>query len=67
METNLIKRDPALDVVRAVVAANQKDADDYRNGNEKAINPLFGKCMKELKGNCTPQQLREVLIAEIMG
>ena len=56
-----------LDVVRAVVAANQKDADDYRNGNEKAINPLFGKCMKELKGNCTPQQLREVLIAEIMG
>jgi Asp-tRNA(Asn)/Glu-tRNA(Gln) amidotransferase B subunit len=26
---------------------------------------LFGKCMKELKGNCDPQTLRTVLIDEI--
>lgn len=58
--------DAVMDVIRAVVAANEKDATDFRNGNEKAINPLFGKCMKELKGNCAPQQLREMLIDCIM-
>ena len=58
--------DAVLDVIRGIVAANEKDANDFRNGNEKAINPLFGKCMKELKGNCTPQQLREMLVACIM-
>jgi len=26
---------------------------------------LFGKCMKQLKGNANPQVLREILIAEI--
>ncbi len=57
--------DAVMEVIRRIVAANAKDADDYRSGNEKAINPLFGKCMKELKGNCTPQQLREMLIAAI--
>lgn len=58
--------DAVVEVIRAIVAANEKDANDFRNGNEKAINPLFGKCMKELKGNCAPQQLRELLIAAIM-
>ncbi|MBQ9954418.1 MAG: Asp-tRNA(Asn)/Glu-tRNA(Gln) amidotransferase subunit GatB [Eggerthellaceae bacterium] len=58
--------DAVMDVIRAIVAANQKDADDFRGGNEKAINPLFGKCMKELKGNCTPQQLREMLISYLV-
>ncbi len=58
--------DAVMDVIRAIVAANEKDANDFRGGNEKAINPLFGKCMKELKGNCAPQQLREMLIAAIM-
>jgi tRNA-specific 2-thiouridylase len=38
---------------------------DYKNGKEKAIMALFGKCMKELKGNCDPQTLRKLLIDEI--
>ena len=29
---------------------------------EKALMALFGKCMKELKGNCDPQTLRTILI-----
>ena len=48
-------------VVKAVVDADPKSVDDYKNGKEKALMFLFGKCMKELKGNCNPQLLREIL------
>ena len=53
------------DVVRAVVAADPKSVSDYKSGKEKALMALFGKCMKELKGNCDPQLLRELLIKNI--
>ena len=49
-------------VIRAVVAADPKSVTDYKGGKEKALMALFGKCMKELKGNCDPQVLRELLI-----
>ena len=57
--------DAVMDVIRAIVAANEKDAADFRAGNEKAINPLFGKCMKQLKGNVDPKQLREMLLVAL--
>ena len=49
-------------VIRAVVSADQKSVSDYKSGKEKALMALFGKCMKELRGNCDPQLLREMLI-----
>ncbi len=48
-------------VVKAIVDADPKSVADYKSGKEKALMFLFGKCMKELKGNCNPQQLREIL------
>ena len=33
--------------------------------SEKAVMAIFGQCMKNLQGNCDPQQLKEILIAEI--
>ena len=36
-----------------------------KGSKEKALMALFGKCMKELKGNCDPAVLREHLLAEI--
>ncbi|MBQ4116514.1 MAG: Asp-tRNA(Asn)/Glu-tRNA(Gln) amidotransferase subunit GatB [Clostridia bacterium] len=53
------------DVINAVVAADQKSVSDYKSGKEKALMALFGKCMKELKGNCDPQVLREMLLKTI--
>ena len=50
-------------VVESIVKADPKSVADYQNGKEKAVMFLFGKCMKELKGNCNPQLLREILIA----
>ncbi len=55
------------DVVKRVVEADPKAVNDYKSGKEKALMALFGKCMKELKGNCDPQKLREILINHING
>ena len=48
-------------VVKAIVDADAKSVVDYKSGKEKALMFLFGKCMKELKGNCAPQLLRAIL------
>jgi len=55
------------DVVRAIVDADPKSVADYKSGKEKALMALFGKCMRELKGNCDPQVLRAMLIEMING
>ena len=52
-------------VIRAVVMADERSVSDYKNGKEKALMALFGKCMKELRGNCDPQTLRQMLIDAI--
>ena len=49
-------------VVAEVIAADPKSVADFKSGKEKALMALFGKCMKELKGNCDPQTLRTILI-----
>ena len=48
-------------VVKTVVDADPKSVADYKSGKEKALMFLFGKCMKELKGNCNHALLRVAL------
>ncbi len=52
-------------VISAAIAADPKAVADFKGGKEKALMALFGKCMRELKGNCDPQTLREMLIEAI--
>ena len=52
-------------VIKAVVDADPKSVADFKGGKEKALMALFGKCMKELRGNCDPQTLRVALLAYI--
>ena len=52
-------------IVKEVIESDTKAVEDYRSGKEKALMSLFGKCMKQLKGNCDPQVLREILIEAI--
>ena len=54
--------DQIASIISAVVASDPKAVQDYKSGKEKAIMALFGKCMRELKGNCDPQVLKELLI-----
>lgn len=53
------------EVVKMVIASDPKSVSDFRSGKEKALMALFGKCMRELKGNCNPQTLREVLLDNV--
>lgn len=53
------------EIAKKVIDNDPKSVNDYKNGKEKALMALFGKCMKELKGNCNPQVLREILIDNI--
>jgi len=53
------------EVIKAVIAADPKSVADFKSGKEKALMALFGKCMKELRGNCNPQVLRELLLSEV--
>lgn len=49
-------------VVKASVEADPKAVADYKGGKKKALMSIYGKCMKELRGNCDPQLLRTILI-----
>jgi aspartyl-tRNA(Asn)/glutamyl-tRNA(Gln) amidotransferase subunit B len=48
-------------VVREVVLADPKSVADYKGGREKVLMAFFGRCMKELRGNCDPQTLQKAL------
>ena len=52
-------------VVQEAILADPKAVSDYKGGKEKALMALFGKCMKQLKGNCDPQVLKTILIDAI--
>lgn len=54
-------------VIKEAIEADPKSVQDYKSGKEKAIMAIFGKCMRELKGNCDPQVLRQRLIDAING
>ncbi len=48
-------------VVKAVLEADPKSVADYKGGKEKVLMAFFGRCMKELRGNCDPMTLQTVL------
>ena len=53
--------------VKKVCDSDPQTVADIRGGRDKAIMALFGRCMKELKGNCDPQVLRKALMDYING
>jgi len=59
-DTGLIEK-----TVKAAIEADPKAVADFKGGKEKALMSIYGKCMKELRGNCDPQVLRNILIDEI--
>ena len=48
-------------VIDGVIANNPQAVEDYKNGKVKAIQALFGSCMKELKGAADPALIKEML------
>ncbi len=56
--TDLSAIEPVID---AIIAANPKSVEDFREGKEKAIGFLVGQIMKETKGKANPQIVNELL------
>ncbi|MBQ3549660.1 MAG: Asp-tRNA(Asn)/Glu-tRNA(Gln) amidotransferase subunit GatB [Clostridia bacterium] len=52
-------------VIAEVIAGDAKAVADFKGGKDKALMALFGKCMKQLKGNVDPATLRTMLIDAI--
>ncbi|MEI7762669.1 MAG: Asp-tRNA(Asn)/Glu-tRNA(Gln) amidotransferase subunit GatB [Comamonadaceae bacterium] len=49
------------EIIDAVLAANPKNVEEYRDGNSKALNALVGQIMKASQGKANPQQVNELL------
>ena len=52
-------------IVADVLAANAKNVEEFRAGKEKAFNALVGQIMKSSKGRANPQQVNDLLRAQL--
>ena len=48
-------------VIDKVLESNPQAVEDYKNGKLKAMQALFGACMKELRGSGDPAVIKELL------
>jgi len=48
-------------IIDKAIAENPQSVEDYKNGKTKAIQALFGACMKELKGAGDPAVIKTLL------
>ena len=48
-------------VIDKVIAENPKAVEDFKGGKVKALQALFGACMKELRGAGDPSVIKEIL------
>lgn len=55
------------EIVKTVMAANEKVVNDYRSGNEKVISFFVGQVMKATKGKANPKVVNEVLAKLLKG
>jgi aspartyl-tRNA(Asn)/glutamyl-tRNA(Gln) amidotransferase subunit B len=63
-----ISDDSAIEkLVDEVLAANEQQVTDYRNGKEKAFNSLVGQVMKATKGKANPAQVNTMLKKKLTG
>ncbi len=54
-------------IVDTVLAANPKNVEQFRAGNDKALNALVGQIMKGSQGKANPQQVNELLRKKLAG
>ncbi len=54
-------------VIDKVIADNPKVVEDFKGGKVKALQALFGACMKELRGAGDPSVIKELLEKKMNG
>lgn len=66
-ENYWVKEDSALleSVIDKLIADNPKPAEQYRNGEQKVFGFFMGQANKALKGQATPNAIREMLVKKL--
>jgi aspartyl-tRNA(Asn)/glutamyl-tRNA(Gln) amidotransferase subunit B len=54
-----------LELIRKGIAANEKAVADFKKGNEKALDRVFGAVMRETKGMGKPDVIKRLLLEEV--
>ncbi|MEK7635911.1 MAG: Asp-tRNA(Asn)/Glu-tRNA(Gln) amidotransferase subunit GatB [Patescibacteria group bacterium] len=49
------------DIVKKIISENPKPAEDYKNGQENALQFLIGQTMKASRGKANPKVVKEIL------
>ena len=52
-------------MVDEVIANNAKAVEQFKSGNEKALNAIVGQVMKASKGKANPAQVQELIKAKL--
>ncbi len=54
-------------IVQQVIDKNEKNVNEFKAGNDKALNALVGQIMKASQGKANPQQVNELLRKKLAG
>jgi len=54
-------------IIDEIIASNEKQVEEYRNGKEKVLGFLVGQIMRETKGKANPQVVNEILMQKLKG
>ncbi len=50
------------EIVKKIIAENQKAVEDYKKGKENALQFLVGGVMRETKGKVNPEEARKIIV-----
>ena len=53
------------EIVKAVLSANEKSVNDYKNGKTNALGFLVGQCMRQSKGQGNPSLIKDLLLRHL--
>ncbi|HIQ50161.1 MAG TPA: Asp-tRNA(Asn)/Glu-tRNA(Gln) amidotransferase subunit GatB [Nanoarchaeota archaeon] len=66
-EYQKISGEKLKEIVLKVIENNKKAVEDYKSGEEKALNYLVGQVMKEIKGKGDAKEIRKIILELLNG
>jgi Asp-tRNA(Asn)/Glu-tRNA(Gln) amidotransferase B subunit len=60
-----VQPEDCISTIQNVINENQESVQEYKNGNEKALNSLVGKILKTMNGKSDGKTIRSLLIIEL--
>jgi aspartyl-tRNA(Asn)/glutamyl-tRNA(Gln) amidotransferase subunit B len=54
-------------IIEQIIAANQKQVEQYRSGNEKVFGFFVGQIMKAMQGKANPAEVNKILKTKLQN